>query len=154
MESNGEKIMKALVLYHSDSGNTESMAKAVAEGLKAAGCEVDAWNTKQGKFNVKDYAMYDCVAVGSPDYFSYVAGPIKSFMDEWYFVRNNKGMANKPYALFYNHGGGGAVKGSMEGLIKYLGTQVGKSVGTEGKPDAKTLEACRELGKKLADAVK
>lgn len=34
-------MVKVLVLYDSKTGNTEKMAKAVAEGIKEAGNEVD-----------------------------------------------------------------------------------------------------------------
>ena len=46
-------MVKALVLYHSQEfGNTAAMAQAVAEGLRDAGCEVDLFNTNDGRFDV------------------------------------------------------------------------------------------------------
>ncbi len=146
--------MKALVLYHSEGGNTGLMAEAVAEGLRERGAEVTLWNTKQGPFDIVRYPEYGCLAVGSPDYFSYVAGALKTFMDDWYIHRTVPGMKDKPIVLFYSHGGGGAVKEPMEELFRHLGTQVGATVGVYGRPDAKTINACRDLGRRLADAVK
>ena len=46
----------------------------------------------------------DCAAFGSPDYYSYVAGNLKQFMDDHYIADVRKGMQGlkgKPYALFY-----------------------------------------------------
>jgi len=127
--------MKALVLYHSQEyGNTAAMADAVAEGLRAAGCDV---------------------AFGSPDYYSYVAGGLKQFMDDHYILdvrKGVKGLKGKPYALFYSHGGGGRVIDAMRGIFQRVGTQVGEPVGSRGYPSPGVLEQCRALGDALARA--
>ena len=53
-------MVKALVLYHSQEfGNTAAMAEAVAEGLQDAGCEVDLFNTNEGRFDVTQFPQYD-----------------------------------------------------------------------------------------------
>jgi multimeric flavodoxin WrbA len=150
-------MVKALVLYHSQEfGNTASMADAVAEGLRTAGCEVDLFNTNDGRFDITIFPKYDCVAFGSPNYFGYIAGGLKTFMDDHYIydVRKGlKGIKGKPYALFFSHGSGG-VKPVMESIFKRVGTQVGKTVESYGKPTPKVLEQCRTLGKVLAESVK
>ena len=148
--------MKALVLYHSQEFmNTEAMAKAVAEGLASAGADVDRHNTNDGRFDVERFASYDCAAVGSPDYYSYVAGGLKVFLDDHYIAierKGVKGLQGKPYALFYSHGGGGRVRGPMEDLFKQLGTKVGDTVESKGAPSEDCLAACRALGGVLAGA--
>jgi len=149
---------KALVLYHSQEfGNTAAMAKAVAEGLRDAGCEVDLFNTNEGRYDVTQFPQYDCAAFGSPDYYSYIAGGLKTFMDDHYIYDVRKGLEGlkgKLYALFYSHGGGGGVKNVMPRIFKRIGTLTGEPVGSEGKPDTQTLEKCRALGKELAEALK
>ena len=148
-------MAKVLVLYHSQEyGNTGAMAEAVAEGLKAAGCEVDLFNTNDGRFDVTLFPQYDCAAFGSPDYYSYIAGGIKTFMDDHYIhdVRKGlKGLKDKPYVLFYSHGGGGKVRDAMVGIFKRIGTQIGEPVGSRGRPNSEVLEQCKTLGKMLAD---
>ena len=150
-------MAKALVLYHSQEfGNTAAMAEAVAEGLRDAGCEVDIFNTDDGRFDVTQFPQYDCAAFGSPDYYSYIAGGLKTFMDDHYIqdVRKGlEGLKGKPYALFYSHGGGGRVKDVMQNIFKRVGTLVGEPVGSRGKPDSQVLEQCMALGKELAEAV-
>jgi flavorubredoxin len=150
-------MTKALVLYHSqEHGNTAAMAEAVAEGLRDAGCEVDSFNTNDGRFDVQRFPQYDCVALGSPDYYSYIAGGLKTFMDDHYIadVRDGlKGLREKPYVLFYSHGGGGRVKDVMEHIFRRIGTLIGEPLGSRGKPDEQTLQACRALGKKLAASI-
>ncbi len=148
--------MKALVIYHSQEfGNTKAMAEAVGDGLKAAGADVDLVNTNDGRFDIGGYAAYDCVAVGSPDYYSYVAGGLKVFIDDFHIAAGAEGgeaLKNKPYGLFYSHGGGGRVRGPLEDLFKRLGTKVGETVESKGAPSDECIEKCRALGSALAEA--
>jgi flavorubredoxin len=133
------------------------MAEAVAEGLREAGCEVDLFNTNNGRYDIAHFVQYHCVAFGSPDYYSYVAGNLKQFMDDHYIADVRKGMQglkNKPYALFYSHGGGGKVIDAMQRIFKRVGTQVGEAVGSRGRPNAHVLEQCKALGTALAEAVR
>jgi multimeric flavodoxin WrbA len=144
-------MVKALVLYHSQQyGNTEKMAKAVAEGL--TGCEVTLHNTNTERYPIEEYAAFDVVAFGSPDYFSYMAGTLKTFLDDWYLHRNKPGYKGKPYGLFMSHGGGGRAKESMD-LFHHLGTQVGSIVISSGSPSESVLRQCRELGELLAKSL-
>ena len=149
-------MTKALVLYHSqEHGNTAAMAEATAEGLRDAGCEVDLFNTNDGRFDVTRFPQYDCVAFGSPDYYSYIAGTLKTFLDDWYIAKktNAQGLTGKPYGLFYSHGGGGAVRGPLGNLFQRMGTKVGNTIESYGRPNASVLAACRELGQQLARTV-
>jgi len=150
-------MVKALVLYHSQEyGNTAAMAEAVAEGLRASGCETTLFNTNDGRLDVTKFPQYDCVAFGSPDYYSYIAGGLKTFMDDHYIhdVRKGlKGLKGKPYVLFYSHGGGGRVREAMLNIFKRVGSLVGEPVGSHRKPSPEILENCKALGRELAAAI-
>lgn len=101
------------------------------------------------------YCRFDAVAFGTPDYWGYLAGGLKVLMDDWYIALKSSrwGLENKPYALFYSHGGGGEVRGPLEELFARMGWQVGETIESYGRPNRAVLEACRELGRKLADAI-
>jgi flavorubredoxin len=145
-----------LVLYHSQEyGNTAAMAAAVGEGARAAGAEVTLVNTNEQRLDLEQYRQFDAVAFGSPDYFSYIAGGLKVFMDDWYIAgkSNRRGLEGKPYGLFYSHGGGGSVRGPLEELFSRMGSKVGKTIESYGKPNEDVLKACRELGRLLAQAI-
>ena len=103
----------------------------------------------------EQYRGFDAVAFGSPDYYSYIAGGLKVFLDDWYIAKgsNSQGMTGKPYGLFLSHGGGGRARGPLEELFGRMGTKVGETVASRGRPDDSVLEACRELGRQLANAV-
>ncbi len=132
------------------------MAEAVAEGAEAAGAKVTLHNTNEERLDIEIYRSCDVAAFGSPDYYSYIAGTLKTFLDDWHIARksNRAGLEDKPYGLFYSHGGGGAVRGPLEDLFKRMGTKVGATIESKGRPDDRVLQACRELGKQLAAAVK
>ena len=148
-------MVKSLVLFHSQQhGNTAKMAEAVAKGLKEAGCEVTVFNVNEKRFPIEEYSKYDCIACGSPDYYSYVAGMMKQFMDDWYISRNKPGFKDKHFALFYSHGGGGRSREAMVELFKHLGIQVGEPVGAYGAPTETDIVNCVKLGSELAKAVK
>jgi flavorubredoxin len=144
-----------LVLYHSQEyGNTAAMAVAVGEGARAAGAEVTLVNTNEQRLDMEQYRHFDAVAFGSPDYYSYIAGGLKMFVDDWYIARksNRQGLEGKPYGLFYSHGGGGSVRGPLEELFRQMGSKVGKTIESYGRPNETVLKACREIGHQLAQA--
>lgn len=85
--------LKGAVVYYSRYGNNEKTAKAVAQGLREAGHEVDLVNAKESGSGV---SAYDFLVVGSPTRAGRNSGPVKKFIkksigDEW------KG---KPFAAF------------------------------------------------------
>jgi len=144
-----------LVLYHSQEyGNTAAMAAAVGEGARVAGADVTLVNTNERRLDPEQYRRFDAAAFGSPDYWGYIAGGLKVFIDDWYIARKSdrRGLENKPYGLFYSHGGGGGVRGPLEELFSRMGSQVGETIESYGRPSNAVLEACRELGRQLAHA--
>jgi flavorubredoxin len=142
-------MKKILVIYHSQSGNTEAMAKAIAEGGKGAGATVTL--KKAADAGVDDLLNCDTVVIGTPNYFGYMAGMVKDFFDRvWGTVRGQ--MENKPYAVFGSYGGGGlpAIE-SVEKICDGLGMKrMYESIGVQRQPTMENLKACRELGEKLA----
>ncbi len=148
------QMSSILVLYHSqEHGNTASMARAIAEGARAADTDVTLVNTNEQRLDLEQYRDFDAVAFGSPDYWSYIAGGLKIFMDDWYIARKADlhGLKNKPYGIFHSHGGGGRVRDPLEKLFDRMGSKVGETIESVGSPGRSVLEACQDLGKRLAD---
>jgi multimeric flavodoxin WrbA len=150
-------MAKVLVLFHSqECGNTAAMAEAVADGARAAGAEVTLVNTNERRMDIEGYRAADAVAFGTPDYYSYLAGGLKMFLDDWHIAKqaDETGLTGKPFGLFYSHGGGGKVREPLERLFGTgIGTKVGKTIESKGKPTAAVVTACKELGKQIAQAV-
>jgi len=142
-------MAKVLIVYHTQSGNTEAMAKAVAEGAKAAGATVALKKAVDAK--AEDILACDVVAIGTPNYFGYMAGLVKDFFDRvWAAVREK--MADKPYATFGSKGGGGAqALESVERICDGLKmSKLAIGLAATRQPSAEVLAECKELGKKLA----
>ncbi|MHA1244577.1 MAG: flavodoxin family protein [Candidatus Heimdallarchaeota archaeon] len=151
-------MISVLVLYHSQEyGNTKAMAKAVAAGAQTAGAKVTLINTNEQRIDIEEFRKFDVVAFGSPDYYSYIAGGLKTFVDDLYITRKNnrQGLEDKPYGLFYSHGGGGRVREPFEKLFRIMkiGSKIGKTIESYGSPDDSVLKACHDLGQQLAKNV-
>lgn len=149
-------MASVLVLYHSqEHGNTGLMAEAVGAGARAAGAEVTLVNTNEERLDIERYRAFDAVAFGTPDYYSYIAGGLKMFLDDWFIAcqKSRAGLENKPYGLFFSHGSGGRARAPFEELFRRMGAQVGETVDALRTPDDAALAACRELGRRLAAAI-
>ena len=109
-------MAKVLIVYHSLSGNTRAAADAVAEGVrKAEGAEAKVMEAlKAGPEDLLDCAA---LAVGTPDYFSYMAGGVKDFFDRAYYPTQGK-VTDKPVGIFVTHGGGGKAVESVKSICR------------------------------------
>ncbi len=148
-----EAMTKLTIIYHSRSGNTEAMAKAVQEGALAAGASVSLKQVAEA--TIDDLLDCDAVIFGSPNYFNYMSGAVKEFLDQAYIALDNKAIS-KPYAVFGSGGDEGepAIT-SIENVCNDFGDKFKFEKATEGvaateKPPPEILEKCKQLGKKMA----
>jgi multimeric flavodoxin WrbA len=142
---------KIIVIYHSQQyGNTKILAEALAEGAREAGAEVNLINTNERRVTLEEFLSTDAVTIGTLDYFSYVAGTIKTFFDDIYvWDQSGKPVKGKPAVLFFSCGGGGKVKGPFESLVQRFFQQVGKTVESEHPITDEAKKKCLALGKEL-----
>jgi len=142
-------MAKLLIIYHSQSGNTEAMAKAVYEGALSSRATVSLKKAAEATNN--DLLDCDAVILGTPNYFSYMAGAIKDFFDRVFHTMRGK-IDDKPYAVFGSAGGGGkGALDSVDGICRSLRLKKAfEGVVATGKPSSEVLEECKELGRKLA----
>jgi flavorubredoxin len=126
------------------------MAELIAEGcLEVGGVQVEMVALPEADMDV--IAQADAFAVGSPDYFSYVAGHVKTWFDEALAWKNQIG--GKPYVAFGSHGGGARVLESAEHLCQAIGMhQVRAGMMCMGAPGVGEEPALRALGKALGEA--
>jgi len=142
---------KIIVIYHSQQyGNTKILAEALADGAREAGAEVNLINTNERRVTLEEFLSTDAVAIGTPDYFSYVAGTIKTFFDDIYlWDQSGKPVKGKPAVLFFSCGGGGKVRQPFEALVQRFFQQVGETVGSERPITNEAKKKCLALGKEL-----
>ncbi len=140
-----------LVVYHSQGGNTRAAAEALAQGAGDVAA-TEAVVKEALKATKEDLLSCDALAVGTPDYFSYMAGGLKDFFDRTYYPTQGS-VTDKPCGIFVTHGGGGK---AVEGVQKICGSFkfkiVGEPVLVKGAPDAEAKARLAELGKALAEA--
>ncbi len=159
--------IKVLVAYHSVTGHTEKLAQGVAEGVKRIPGTV-VLVKRVGQVTAEDLFSSDAVIVGSPVYWSNMAGEVKTFFDNWqlkFGVFPEFKMRDKVGAAFAT---GGQVAGGKEVtmltiLAAMLGNQMvvvsgggafGASATTEGQSpgiDDQELGSARDLGSRVAE---
>ncbi len=133
--------MKAAVIYWSATGNTEAMAKAVAEGAEA-----ELFTVSRFTDSVEDY---DVIAFGCP---AMGAEVLEEDEFEPFFTDAETKLAGKKVAIFGSYGwGDGEWMRNWEERVKAQGIAL---VGDAGlmlneMPDDDGLEQCRALGRML-----
>lgn len=133
--------MKTAVIYWSGTGNTEAMAKAVAEG---AGAELFAVSEFSG--NIADY---DAIAFGCP---SMGAEVLEEDEFEPFFTGIESELSGKKVALFgsYGWGDGEWMRNWQERVIADGAELVGgEGLIVDEAPSDDDLENCKALGQKL-----
>ena len=137
-----------MVVYWSQTGNTEAMAQAVAQGIEEAGkkaklAEVSAVSAADLK-DAKAFAL-GCPAMGAE---------VLEEMEMEPFVEEVEGFAQgKTIALFGSYGwGDGQWMRDWEERMTAAGATVlnGEGLICQETPDDDALVKCKELGKTLA----
>jgi multimeric flavodoxin WrbA len=144
-------MKKILVIYHSQQfGNTKILAEALADGVREAGADVELINTNEHRITLKEFMSADGVALGTPDYFSYPAGTIKTLFDDIY-LWNQAGepVKGKPAVFFISHGSGGRVRQPLESFAERFFTKVGETAAFQRPINEDAKRSCHELGKQL-----
>ena len=139
-------MSKIAVVYWSGTGNTEAMAKEVAEGAKAAGAEVDVLTASE--FGADKMDAYDAVAFGCP---AMGAEELEDSEFEPMFSDCEGKLGGKKIALFGSYGwGDGEWMRTWEETCKADGAVLAcESVLANEAPDDEAVAACQALGKAL-----
>jgi NAD(P)H dehydrogenase (quinone) len=156
--------MQVLVLYHSRTGNTKRLAEEIAKGVsEIEGISPLLRSAKE--VTKEDFLNSEGIIAGSPVYFGTMAAELKEVFDKFIGVR--KQMENKIGAAFATSADptGGketTIMSILQALLIYGMIIVGDpmdatghyGVACSGKPDEKTLENARKLGRRVASLVK
>jgi len=145
-------VKTILIVYHSQSGATETMAQAVRDGAeRVAGCRVCM--KRAGDAGLEDLLAADGIIIGSPEYFGYMAGAVKDFFDRTYEQAHAAPEAfRKPCAVFVAAGNDGTgALASIERICRgYRFKKVLEPVVAAGPLSDRVIERCRELGQTIA----
>jgi flavodoxin I len=140
-------MKKVLVLYYSRTGNTERMAKAVAEGASNPNLQVEL------NFHVdpQELSSFDAIIIGSPTYHHEMPMDFKNLFEEAAVQGVN--LKGKIGAAFGSFGWSGeAPKLILEIMKNKFQMQVDEApLLANYAPNEKMLGACKDLGKRIAE---
>lgn len=141
-------MAKVAIIYDSATHNTETMAKAIAEGLRLEGVDVRLSHVHEAKIDyIKDV---DGLVLGSGTYHHEIMPALEVFIESAKEV-NLKG---KVGAAFCSYGWSPEVVDLITNRLKGYGMETIDGLLIHEKPDDAGLEKCREFGRKIARSVK
>ncbi|MEA4816431.1 MAG: flavodoxin [Lachnospiraceae bacterium] len=141
-------MKKIAIVYWSGTGNTEAMAKEIANGVKDVGGEVSIFTSYE--FLADMVSNYDKIAFGCP---SMGAEQLEESEFEPMFVSLERRLSGKEIALFGSYGwGDGQWMRDWQDRCDGVGAKVfgGEGLIINEAPDEEGLKKCRELGKTFA----
>ena len=147
---------KVLILYYSGSGNTQKMAKAIAEAMKSGALNI---TTKDiGKFDISLLPNYDGIVLGSPTYFSNMAWQVKKVIDESIVHYRGGKLKGKVAGIFTSAGTSSNGKDCLKMLKIALGLHHGMKLvegilRVDGESDREVEKRCQEYGKRLVKEI-
>jgi flavodoxin I len=144
------KMLKLLIIYYSQTGNTEKMAKAVEEGAKSVvGIYVEM------KYYVRPLELKeaDAIIFGIPTYYHDMGIDMKNLLEG--VSKEEINLTGKVGAAFGSYGWSGEAPNM---LVEIMKNQFGMDVVEPAlrikyNPDEKDLEECRKLGKAVAEKI-
>ena len=137
-------MSKAAVIFWSQTGNTEQMANAIADGIREGGMEVDVLNVADT--TPADAVKYAKIALGCP---AMGAEVLEETEFDPFFTELESRLGGKKVALFGSYGWGDGqwmrdwqerVEGANADLYQGQGLMVNET------PDDGALEQCRAFG--------
>ena len=148
-------MTKAIVIYHTQFGNTEKIAKEVASGIGEQGIDVDCIRVEE--VQIDKLKEYDLLAIGGPTHGFGMSKPMKEFIEklERVDLHNKKAFAfdTKNRSRFL----GSAAKG-IEKRLKRLGLNIVKPAasaivkGLKGPLEDGLEEKFKQIGVELASS--
>jgi len=141
-------MSKISVVYWSGTGNTEAMAEAVANGVKAAGKEVDCVQVSSASLDeLKEQPVFalGCPAMGAEE--------LEDMEMEPFVAEVEKFAAGKNIALFGSYSWAeGQWMLDWTDRMKKAGANVvnGEGLTCYDAPDADMIAKCEELGRQMA----
>jgi flavorubredoxin len=141
-------MKQILVLYYSRTGNTERMAKAVAEGA-----QINDDIKVELTFHVdpEELSAFDAILVGAPTYHHEMPLDFKNLFEE--VAVKGLSLKGKVGAAFGSYGWSGEAPRLILEIMKYKFEMqvVEPPLLAKYLPDQKMLSNCRELGKRISE---
>lgn len=135
------------IVYWSGTGNTESMASAVADGVKAAGAAAEVLPVAEAGASVleSDVLLLGCPAMGAEE--------LEEGEFEPFFASIEGGLHGKKVGLFgsYDWGDGEWMRTWQTRAEAAGAVLIADGVIAHNEPDAEAVAACESLGRTAAE---
>jgi len=141
-----------LIVYHSQSGNTQRMATAALSGAhNELITNVDVRFLTAKEATPDDLLWANGLLLGTPENFGYMSGGMKDFLDRTFYPVEGR-ILSLPYAVFISAGndGSGALRAIRRIANGYPFREVQEPVVAQGDLTAEDLRSCETLGMTLA----
>lgn len=148
-------MARILIVYHSQTGNTEMLAKSVAEGVSLTENALALFR-HASHVTAGDIKECDAMVICSPEYFGYMAGAIKDLFDRTYEeLKDDPKIWKKPYCVVISAGNDGSFALShIERICKgYRLKKVQNPIVCKGKVTKEILTQCANLGMTIAEGI-
>ena len=143
-------MAKAIIIYETRTDNTQTIAKAIQDGIKEAGVEVLLKRTAEA--TADDLADADAVVLGAPTYNHDLFSLMKTFL----FKMEKADLKGKVGAAFGSYGWSGESVQMMSDTMKHIFKMDVMEPGLKlvGRPSGSSLEQGKEFGRKIAEKIK
>ncbi|MEJ2280631.1 MAG: flavodoxin domain-containing protein [Candidatus Bathyarchaeota archaeon] len=143
-------LLKVLIVYYSQTGNTEKMARAIEEGAKSvAGIDVEV------KYFVKPEELVDAngIILGMPTYYHDIGMDMKTLLEG--VAKEEINLKDKVGAAFGSYGWSGEAPNLLLEIMKnrFSMDVIEPALRIKYNPDKNGLDECRKLGKTVAEKV-
>jgi flavodoxin I len=141
-------MLKLLIIYYSQTGNTEKMALAVEEGSKS----VVGINVEMKYFaRPEELAEADAIIFGMPTYYHDISIDAKNLLEG--VTKGEIDLTGKVGAAFGSYGWSGEAPAMLVEIMKNkFGMDfIEPALRIKYNPDEEGLEECRKLGKAVAE---
>jgi flavodoxin/ferredoxin len=151
--------MKSVVIWFSQTGNTEHIAAAIGEGIELAGSECDLVRIKD--VNPKKLLQYDLIGLGAPVFHFGEPMNVKWFIDRMAFVGGKHAFAFCTHGTIPEYYFPNIVPRLKKRGLTVIGTKdwycscylpaLPKPYFTDGHPDEVDLQQARDFGREMVE---
>lgn len=144
-------MKRLLLIWHSQSGHTQRLAEAAAQGARELAGEVELRMLRAGQADLDDLLWAQGLLLATPENFGYMSGALKDFFDRTYYPAEGR-TVGLPYALIVgcDNDGSGAVRAVERIATGYGWRAVAEALISRGGSPPEALARAHELGQALA----
>ena len=139
-----------LIIYHSQSGNTQALAEAIVRGCRQEP-QANLRVKRAFEADLQDLLWAQAILFGTPENFGTMSGALKDFFDRTFYPAEPYSL-NLPYAIFISaeNDGTGAIR-EIDRIAKgYPLKKVAEPLIIKGQLSKQNITAAQDFGQAMA----